>query len=884
MTKSKKTGNKAGAQPTPTIEGSNERVKQATSRLPLILRVALFAVAAVCVILGIIGIMQTTSVQSSAQSETNASMRAETVRHALVIFSYDESDPSVDLERKGALDILRRSGISSDLVYLNARAAAHNDALADLSVRQVVETARSAGGYDLVIAAGDEALGFVADNQELFEGLPVSFFAVDGAQLAERVQADGIATGYVEGGAVTSSLKEAAKLFPDATQAYILTDGSPEAAGLLAQLKEDPSAAPSLDRTVVDASSMTRDELGEKLSGIDADTSVVLLLAANVDSEGTVYAPSDTAHFLADKTSAPIFSAHGGVGDGVTGAMFVDRMQEGGDAATLAVDLLNGKKAADVDVRTFKPGTVVYDVQALEAHGISPDSVEGAATLVNDTKVSWRTIRPFIRPIVFLIIAGVCALLFGVIGFRRSVKSKQTIIDSRNELEYRLYHDALTDLPNRMSLEKLAADPGNEKDVQSIIQTDIEDFSDINDSYGHAVGNEVLKIVAQRLSGVKCRMLAHLGGDEFMLVFDHKIDNTSSELRHVARIFTDPVIYGGNKIDLSARIGVANRLDGAKAEDLIVFGDLAVRNAKENGIRKPVFYDVSMHEVMERKIQITETLKKAIADESIVVVWQPQVDTQTLEVYGYEALCRLEGNPYYPSDFIPVAEMSGLVLPLDRVMTKKVIEQLGIWLREGRKVGVASINFSAAQLRDKGYCDFLSEELVKNNVPASLIKIEITESMLLGNEDVAEQLFARLRAMGITLALDDFGTGYSSLARLASTPCDFVKLDKSLVDSFMVPGKDDFIDHITQLIHGLDKRIVVEGVETLEQYEICQRLGCDIIQGYFFSRPIPGKEAAEFDASRVVSEARVAIGDKTRNTDWSKYSRDAHGRWQKKDK
>jgi EAL domain-containing protein (putative c-di-GMP-specific phosphodiesterase class I) len=288
---------------------------------------------------------------------------------------------------------------------------------------------------------------------------------------------------------------------------------------------------------------------------------------------------------------------------------------------------------------------------------------------------------------------------------------------------------------------------------------------------------------------------------------------------------------------------------------------------------------------MERRLEITEYLKQAIAEERVVVLWQPQVDTENLTVYGYEALCRLEGNKYFPNDFIPVAEMSGLVNPLDRVVTKKVIEQLGVWLKEGRKdVGVASINFSAAQLRDKGYCDFLAEQLAKNNVPASLIKIEITESMILGNEEEADKLFARLRSMGITLALDDFGTGYSSLYRMANRPVDFVKLDKSLVDTFMVPGKEGFIDDVTRLIHGLGKTIVVEGVETYEQYQMCLSFGCDIIQGYFFARPMPAEEAISLDPNTIIAEARAKYGDKTRNGNWSKYDRDEHGRWKKKPK
>jgi len=175
----------------------------------------------------------------------------------------------------------------------------------------------------------------------------------------------------------------------------------------------------------------------------------------------------------------------------------------------------------------------------------------------------------------------------------------------------------------------------------------------------------------------------------------------------------------------------------------------------------------------------------------------------------------------------------------------------------------------------------LAEQLAENEVPASFIKIEITESMIIGNEDDADKLFSRLRSMGITLALDDFGTGYSSLYRMANRPVDFVKLDKSLVDTFMVPGKEGFIDDVTRLIHGLNKTIVVEGVETYEQYQMCLSFGCDIIQGYFFARPMSAEEAISLDPNAIIAEARAKAGDKTRNGDWHKYDRDEHGRWTK---
>lgn len=863
------------------LDESSERSKRATSGIFLVLRIVLFALACVFAVIGVMGFIDASNAQTASRLVTMESIQGEPNRHACVIFSFDESDTDVSYERNGVIGVLGRSGVSSDVFYLDAHSSPNMELNEKRVSNRIIVKAGTSGGYDVVIAVGDEALSYVLENRDLFGGVPASFFAVEDADLARRAQDSGLATGFLEQGASTLILDAASKVDPNATKAVVLADGSAEANGMMKQLDTRTDVAPKLEREVWDVSKITRSDLEKQLGELKTD-SLVLLLSAYIDSDGKVFSPTSTAYSLSKSTIAPMFSALGGVGEGICGSAFFDRETEGSDAAKLAIELLNGKKITDTPVTTLEAANCVFDVQALEAHGLDPNTAPEESAFINESVFSWRVIRPLFRSILFILAAIVCIAGFGYIGFRRSRISNQAIIDSRNDLQYRLYHDLLTDLPNRHALEKFATDPETSHMLKSIVQIDLDGFTDINDSYGHAFGNEVIEIIAQRLKRVKATLLARSGGDEFTLGFDHALTPESPEIKHLMRIFNDPVILGDSKLDISARTGVANREGDMTGEDMIIFSDLAIQTAKDENLHHAVFYNEGMRESMERKLEITAYLKQAIADENIVVLWQPQVDTESVTVCGYEALCRLEGNKYFPSDFIPVAEMSGLVNPLDRIVTKKVIVQLGQWLKEGREVGVASINFSAAQLRDKGYCDFLSELLADNNVPASLIKIEITESMILGNEEDATRLFSRLRSMGITLALDDFGTGYSSLYRMAKRPIDVVKLDKSLVDTFMIPGKEGFIDDITRLIHGIDKSIVVEGVETYEQYQICLEFGCDTIQGYFFARPMSAEEVIDFDPAKVLAKAKAEAGDKTRNGDWQKYDRDKRGRWTKK--
>ena len=863
---------------------SIDRSKKATSRIFLILRIILFALACLFAVVGVRGFIEASNTQTTSKLVTSESVMGEPVKHAIVIFSGDDADAEVSYERSGVLGVLNRSGVSSDVYYMGSVSEKNMVAVESELYKKIYDKASSGSGCDVVVVAGDDALRFISNHRDLFGGIPTAYFAVEGAAAARDAQEQGIATGYLETGAPGLSLANAALLLPSYSKVVVLVDGSAEGKGLLEQLEADKDAASSMERDIWDVSKMTRDKLGEELAKLDPRT-FVLLLSGNYDSEGKAYSSTETAYFLANATRAPVFSAVGGVGEGVCGAAFFDRETEGGEAAKVAIELLNGTKAYDIEVTEQQPECGVFDVQALESHNMNPDNTPDGSALINESTFSARVLRPFVQPALFLLAAIVCIAGFAIIGFRRSMASNKAIIASRDDLQYRLYHDVLTDLPNRSALEQYLKDPATGDKVKAVVQIDVNDFADVNDSYGHAFGDEVIKILAMRLTRVKADFLARTGGDDFVLAFNDPLDSSSSALSHIERIFNDPIVVGDNKVEIASTVGIANREEGMTGEDLITFSDLAHNSAKEEGLHQPVFYTDEMRENMERKLTITEYLKQAIADENIVVLWQPQVDTEKLTVYGYEALCRLEGNKYFPDQFIPVAEISGLVNPLDRIVTKKVIQQLGAWLKEGREdVGVASINFSAAQLRDKGYCDFLAEQLAINKVPPHLLKIEITESMIIGNEDDADLLFDRLRSMGITLALDDFGTGYSSLYRMANRPVDFVKLDKSLVDTFMVPGKEGFIDDVTRLIHGLGKTIVVEGVETYEQYQMCMSFGCDIIQGYFFARPMSAEEAISLDPNAIVAKARVESGDKTRNGDWSKYDRDEHGRWKKNPK
>jgi EAL domain-containing protein (putative c-di-GMP-specific phosphodiesterase class I) len=200
----------------------------------------------------------------------------------------------------------------------------------------------------------------------------------------------------------------------------------------------------------------------------------------------------------------------------------------------------------------------------------------------------------------------------------------------------------------------------------------------------------------------------------------------------------------------------------------------------------------------------------------------------------------------YPGQFIPVIEKNGWIWKIGRITTELVIKQLAEWRDAGHELHPVSVNYSSAQLSDEGYTEFIEKLLDKYDIPAKYLEIEITEGLFLDNDDRAADLFALFAEMGIRLLMDDFGTGYSSLGYLTYIPVDVIKLDKSLVDTYLVDGKDAFINDVIRLVHDLDKEMIIEGVEEQWQYDKLREFGADTIQGYFFSKPLPADEAIVF--------------------------------------
>ncbi|MCR4626291.1 MAG: EAL domain-containing protein [Treponema sp.] len=432
---------------------------------------------------------------------------------------------------------------------------------------------------------------------------------------------------------------------------------------------------------------------------------------------------------------------------------------------------------------------------------------------------------------------------------------KESLEEDHLKLKYRSEHDSLLDIMNRRAAAKLLNKKFTAESKFSVIIADIDGFKSLNETYGYEQTDLILKYLGKKLKFFSVSndlIIARQGGDEFLFAAaDVQLDEKHELIENLVSIFSEPIPLGEEKIKLSACFGISNSDGITEPDQHIINAENAMFEAKSHKRNSVFVYSEELKKQALEEAEIKEKLLEAFENDGFYMVYQPQINSKTKQTSGYEALVRMKAPGLYPGQFIPVAEKNGWIWRIGRITTELAIRQLAQWRDAKHALHPVSINFSSNQLSDTGYIDFLENLLEKYNIPPKYVEIEITEGVFLSKNKQADELFKRFKQLGIRLLMDDFGTGYSSLAYLTYIPVDVVKLDKSLVDTYLVDGKDSFIKHIIQLVHDLDKEMLIEGVEENWQYERLCEFNADTIQGYYFSKPIPAEEAIVFNASKI---------------------------------
>ena len=458
------------------------------------------------------------------------------------------------------------------------------------------------------------------------------------------------------------------------------------------------------------------------------------------------------------------------------------------------------------------------------------------------------------------------AILYGIM-FRIVSGASKTLRHQAEVNEHQALHDALTDLPNRTlfhdRVHQALTSARRDHVPSAVMIMDLDRFKEVNDTLGHASGDELLKQVGIRLrdSLRESDTVARLGGDEFGVLLPKVLDSAAAVAvaRKLRTTLEEPFTIHGLALQMEASIGIALYPDhGTNVQSLLQRADVAMYVAKEHPAGCEVYSRERDAYSPDRLTLLTE-LRRAIDRGQLVLHYQPKVDLRTGEIHGVEALVRWkhpERGMVPPDEFIPPAQKTGVIGPLTMFVLDEALRQCRNWALQGLELCVA-VNLSTRNLLDVHLPDTVGELLSRWEVPPSLLGLEITESTILADPIRAMQILSRLDEMGVRLAIDDFGTGYSSLAYLKRLPVDELKIDKSFILGMEESENDAVIVRSTiDLGRNLGLRVVAEGVETSTAWNRLASLGCDIAQGYYLSRPIPAGELTEWVRARAVSRSQ----------------------------
>ena len=438
-----------------------------------------------------------------------------------------------------------------------------------------------------------------------------------------------------------------------------------------------------------------------------------------------------------------------------------------------------------------------------------------------------------------------------IAGVVRDITERKLI---EQQFQSLAHYDTLTSLPNRAFLmERLSQaliQARWSNNILALLFLDLDRFKTINDTFGHDTGDQMLKEVSQRLLGCvrDSDTVGRMGGDEFLIILPKitKVQDATIIAQRVNESLSEPFLLSGHECTIGASIGISQfPSDGKDAETLFKNADVAMYKAKEAGMNTYQFYNSTMNAASFQDLMLENKMRKALEYQEFLLHYQPQVDLKTSQVIGVEALIRWQdpdSGLIFSSEFIPLAEESGLIIPMGKWLIREACRQAKAWQLAGFSSLRMAINMSGKQFKQRNFVDLISDELKNSKLEPELLELELTESILLQSE-VTSSVLNEFDKLGVKLSIDDFGTGYSSLSYLKKLPISKLKIDQSFVHGISHdPSDEEIIKAIINMAHNLNIKVIAEGVETKKQIKFLIEQGCDEAQGFLLCRPIPAEK------------------------------------------
>ncbi|RKP46048.1 putative bifunctional diguanylate cyclase/phosphodiesterase [Trinickia fusca] len=481
-------------------------------------------------------------------------------------------------------------------------------------------------------------------------------------------------------------------------------------------------------------------------------------------------------------------------------------------------------------------------------------SVCGAAR--NGVSVEWLALVIIVVTLAVLAMALIISVLDMRMEARTAVLAS-SLAEANQELAYLALHDNLTKLSNRVLLEdrlsQAIRSASRDQGRFALMFMDLDGFKAINDAYGHHVGDRLLVEAAQRIAASVRQQdtVARIGGDEFVILADiNEPDDAGTLADALLMAIREPFVVDGHELRVSTSVGIALYPDdGVSQHDLLTNADAAMYHAKGTGRDAYCFFEASMNANVHKQMRLVQELRLALERRELVLHYQPKFQAPDGPMFGVEALVRWQ-HPgrglLSANEFIPLAEKTGLIVPLGAWVLDEACRQLAQWRYEGRTEWTVAVNLSALQFSHTSLIDTVRNTLARHGIPPQRLILEVTESTAMRDADASLAILQQLHEMGVRISIDDFGTGYSSLLYLKRLPASELKIDRGFVRELTQESEDAaIVAAIVALGRALDLRIVAEGVETIEQQTFLTELGCDSLQGYLLGRPMTVEALAE---------------------------------------
>ena len=443
---------------------------------------------------------------------------------------------------------------------------------------------------------------------------------------------------------------------------------------------------------------------------------------------------------------------------------------------------------------------------------------------------------------------------------------------AEEHLDKLAYYDVTTDLPNRHFFHK-QLDSAVERAITTkqkmvLLFLDLDNFKIVNDTAGHKIGDLLLKQASSRLSNVlrKNDYICRIGGDEFAIIIENvnNINNVSIVTKKCIESLSNPFIFDEHKFFIGVSIGVSICPDDTiTANDLLVNADMAMYEAKIRGKNNYQYFNQEMNEVHSHKYQLESDLRHAVQKNQMELYYQPQVNADNDSLAGFEVLMRWnhpEQGMIKPSEFIPIAEETGLISPLGKWLINTACQHGKQLIASGLENITIGINISAIQLRENTFVDDVTNALKSSGLDPASLEIELTESILMDDSELVIKKVNQLKSLGIHIAIDDFGTGFSSMSYLKSFPVSKLKIDKSFISGLPKSSEDmAIVRAIIAMAHGLNINVIAEGVERSDQAELLRHYDCDMFQGYYYARPMAFNDALKLNSPQKNTNNKLRI-------------------------